>query len=51
VARKDEQYDAIGSTRDAVEVEPAPWKVKLTRVTWAAVGLAGIGAVVVGLFL
>lgn len=44
VARFDEVTDAIGSKRSSTGVEPADWKVGLTRVT-------GIGCVLVGLAL
>ncbi|WP_336036235.1 hypothetical protein [Halobacterium yunchengense] len=48
VARKDEQYDAIGSQRDPLDARPAGWKVSLTRWLWAAVGVAGVAFVVLG---
>jgi hypothetical protein len=41
VARFEEQLDAIGSKRSWSEVEPAGWKVVLTRVI--GVGMAGVG--------
>lgn len=43
LARIDEQFDAIGSTRPQSMVEPAPWKVALYRYGASAVA---IGAVV-----
>lgn len=43
IARFGEQIDAIGSTREESEVEPADWNVMLTRI--AGVGMVA-GAVV-----
>lgn len=41
VARFEEQIDAIGSTRSLSEVEPAGWKVTLTRVLGIGIALFG----------
>jgi hypothetical protein len=41
LARFKEQMDSIGSKRSWDEVEPADWKVTLTRVL--GVGMAGVG--------
>ncbi|MUV59996.1 hypothetical protein GJ634_04215 [Halobacterium sp. CBA1126] len=51
VARKDEQYDAIGSQRDWAAAQPAGWKVKTTRLLWGAIGLVGLAAFVGGFVL
>lgn len=42
VARFEEQIDAIGSKRSASEVEPADWKVYLTRIFGAGFVLLGV---------
>ncbi|WP_246998122.1 hypothetical protein [Halosolutus gelatinilyticus] len=42
VARFEEQLDAIGSTRSPSGVEPADWKVTLTRIVGIAIGLFGV---------
>jgi len=42
VARLEEQIDAIGSKRSASEVEPAEWKVTLTRGAGVAIALFGV---------
>jgi len=42
VARFEEQLDAIGSKRSWDEVEPAEWKVKLTRGFGVVVALFGV---------
>jgi len=49
VARKDEQYDAIGSKRGWLDAEPAEWKVSFVRISWAVVGVVGLALVVAGL--
>jgi len=51
VARKDEQYDAIGSRRDWGDAQPVGWKVKLTRFLWGAIGVVGLVAFVAGFVL
>jgi ABC-type phosphate transport system auxiliary subunit len=42
VARFEEQLDAIGSKRSAGEVEPAEWKVLLTRAVGVLFVLFGV---------
>jgi len=42
VARFEEQIDSIGSKRRWSEVEPAGWKVLLTRVIGVGVALFGL---------
>ena len=42
VARLEEQLDAIGSKRSASEVEPAEWKVTLTRGAGVVLALFGV---------
>lgn len=45
ISRVEEQLDAIGSKRSWSEVEPADWKVLLTRalgILFALVGVMGI---------
>ena len=42
VARFEEQLDAIGSKRSAGEVEPAEWKVTLTRGAGVVLALFGV---------
>jgi hypothetical protein len=42
VARFEEAIDAIGSKRRSSAVEPAEWKVTLTRVTGVGVTLFGL---------
>jgi hypothetical protein len=42
VARFEEQIDAIGSKRSASAVEPAEWKVQLTRVFGVGISLFGV---------
>jgi hypothetical protein len=51
VARKDEQFDAIGSQRDPLDAQPAGWNVKLTRLLWGAVGVGGVAAILAGLLV
>ena len=43
MARLEEQFDSIGSKRSWSEVEPADWKVTLTRVVGVVMLLFGIG--------
>ena len=43
IARFEEQLDGIGSKRSWSEIEPADWKVGLTRVI-------GIGMTIIGAF-
>jgi hypothetical protein len=43
LARFEEQLDSIGSKRSWSEVEPADWKVTLTRVI--GVGMTFLGAI------
>ena len=42
VARFEDRLDAIGSTRSWSEIEPADWKVLLTRLGGIAVSLFGV---------
>ena len=42
LARLEEQIDAIGSRRSWSEVEPAGWKVALTRIVSVAVSVFGL---------
>ena len=42
VARFEEQLDAIGSKRSWDEVEPAEWKVTLTRGIGVVIALFGV---------
>jgi hypothetical protein len=42
VARFEERLDAIGSKRSWSEVEPADWKVMLTKVVGAGMALFGV---------
>ncbi|MFA1611930.1 hypothetical protein [Halobellus rubicundus] len=51
VARKDEQYDAIGSRRGWLDAEPAGWKVSVVRLSWGIVGIIGLALVGAGLLL
>lgn len=37
-----ETFDAVGSTRSGADVEPARWRLLLTRAAGAAVVLAGL---------
>jgi len=48
VARFQEQMDAIGSTRDLKDVEPAEWNVILNRILGCVVFLIGIYAILGG---
>ena len=48
-ARFGEQLDAIGSKRRASEVEPAEWKVGLTKVTGVVLALIGVYLIATGL--
>jgi len=48
VARFEEMIDAIGSTRRASEIEPADWKVTVTRIAGGVLVLVGLSW---GLFL
>lgn len=41
-ARFEERIDAIGSKRSWSEVEPADWKVRLTRVIGTAMVIGGV---------
>lgn len=43
VARFEEMVDSIGSKRSMYDVEPADWKVTITRIV-------GVGMVLIGLF-
>jgi hypothetical protein len=43
LARFEERLDSIGSKRSWSEVEPADWKVTLTRV--AGIGMAVLGTI------
>ena len=47
-ARFEEQMDSIGSKRSWSEVEPADWKVALTRIVGAGMALFGLGGLLVG---
>ena len=47
-ARFEEQMDSIGSKRSWSEVEPAEWKVALTRVVGIGMALFGLGGLLVG---
>jgi hypothetical protein len=49
LARVSEQLDSVGSTRRWEDVEPAGWKVTLTRVSGAA--MVAVGLVLAGLNL
>jgi hypothetical protein len=49
LARVSEQLDSVGSTRQWEDVEPAGWKVTLTRVSGAA--MVAVGLVLAGLNL
>ncbi|PSP22385.1 hypothetical protein BRC61_04855 [Halobacteriales archaeon QH_10_65_19] len=42
LAQLEEQIDAIGSRRSWSEVEPAGWKVALTRIVGVAVSVFGL---------
>jgi len=48
IALLSEQFDAIGSTTPTEAVEPAAWKVRLTRLTGVAIALVGGWRVVTG---
>ncbi len=43
LSRLQEQFDSIGSRRSWSEVEPADWKVGLTRIL--GIGMSVIGAI------
>ncbi|EMA72202.1 hypothetical protein [Halorubrum distributum] len=47
-ARFEEQMDSIGSKRSWSEVEPADWKVTLTRVVGVGMALFGLAGLVAG---
>jgi hypothetical protein len=47
-ARLGEQFDSIGSKRSWSEVEPADWKVTLTRVVGVVMVLIGVGGLFAG---
>lgn len=47
-ARFEEQLDAIGSKRSWSEVEPAEWKVLLTRVMGIVMALVGTFGLIAG---
>jgi hypothetical protein len=49
ITRFEERLDAIGSKRDIGTVEPADWKVALTKVIGATVAGAGVVVVVLAL--
>jgi hypothetical protein len=49
MARLEEQLDAIGSKRDIGTVEPADWKVTLTKGLGAVA--VGVGAIIVAVSL
>ncbi|WP_049921059.1 hypothetical protein [Halopiger djelfimassiliensis] len=42
IARLEERVDAIGSRRSWYDVEPAKWKVTLTRLSGIAITLFGL---------
>lgn len=48
VARIGEIIDAIGSTRSLDAVEPAGWKVSLTRITASILALVGLWWIFLG---
>lgn len=48
VARFEEQMDSIGSKRSASEVEPAGWKVILTRIIGIGMIIIGTGGLLTG---
>jgi hypothetical protein len=50
MARFSEQLDAIGSKRRWSEVEPADWKVMLTRISGVALVVIGFGLLLAGIF-
>ena len=47
-ARFEEQMDSIGSKRSWSEVEPADWKVALTRIVGVGMALFGLASLVAG---
>ncbi|MFC7073771.1 hypothetical protein ACFQJ7_07810 [Halovenus rubra] len=47
IARFNERLDGIGSRRSWSEIEPADWRIALTRVI--GIGMTGIGAI--GIFI
>lgn len=48
LARFEEQLDSIGSKRSWSEVEPAEWKVVLTRLVGVAMTMVGAFGLIVG---
>lgn len=48
LARFEEQLDSIGSKRSWSEVEPAEWKVVLTRLVGVAMAVVGAFGLIVG---
>ncbi|MCO8246577.1 MULTISPECIES: hypothetical protein [unclassified Haladaptatus] len=46
----DEQSDSIGSTNPVDEVEPAGWRVALTRLCFGILGTTGAGMIVMSMF-
>ena len=47
-ARFEERMDSIGSKRSWFEVEPADWKVALTRVVGVGIAIFGLAGLVAG---
>ena len=48
LARFEERLDSIGSKRSWSEVEPADWKVALTRIIGVGMALVGAGGLLLG---
>ena len=48
LSRFEEQMDSIGSKRSWSEVEPADWKVALTRIMGVGMALFGAGGLLLG---
>lgn len=48
LARFEEQLDAIGSKRSWSEVEPADWKVLLTRIIGSGMAIIGFLGLIAG---
>ena len=48
LAQFEERLDSIGSKRSWSDVEPADWKVVLTRITGVGIALFGVGGLLLG---